>query len=199
MFRKVSWISGAIVSLFFVFWLGHTCLVTQKDLSLYCKYLEKQKQLSSQSLAETSRQTREQVQKDIWFSQESATRLHYKIESQSSELVLVPTKNKFEIIENLRNMKCWMQEKVYDSSSGTPMQQIRFIKADEGVYRYNQQELVANTVSLSLFRLPGSELSTDLPSQKAFLRGIAKDVTLTVSGKTPQFNARDFKATLREE
>ena len=79
------------------------------------------------------------------------------------------------------------------------MQQMRFFEAEEGLYRYNLQQFLAQSVTLSLFHLPGHNLPTTVNTEKAFMKGLAQDVSFSVSGKTPQFQAKQFKATIRQD
>jgi len=149
-------------------------------------------EMESQSSAAT--QTRIGVRKDIFFSQEGSRRLHYRIESSSSVLTMVPEKNKIEILENLSDIQCWMQEKLYEVGNSS-MQQLRHLQAAKGTYNLSKQEFVASNVMLSLFRLPGHDLKTSIPLSKAFLTGKAEDILFTVSGKTPKFEAHQFNAS----
>jgi hypothetical protein len=71
-----------------------------------------------------------------------------------------------------------------------------FFEAGEGTYQYTTQEFLAKSVALSLFRLPGHALPISLDINNAFLKGIAQDVSFSVSGKIPQFQAKRFQATL---
>lgn len=76
------------------------------------------------------------------------------------------------------------------------MQQIRFLAAEDGLYRYTTQEFLAQSVALSLYRLEGHNLPKETVTVKPFLKGIADDVSFAVSGKNPQFQAKHFKAEL---
>ena len=136
------------------------------------------------------------VRKDIWFTQEDQSRLHFRIDSNSSTLTLLPQDDKVDMIENLEGVRCWMQDKLYMTATG-PMQQMRYFEAKTGTYQLTSQQFLAHAVHLSLFRLPGSVLPTLLNPKTAFLRGIADDVSFSVAGKSPQFQADRFRATLK--
>jgi hypothetical protein len=88
-----------------------------------------------------------------------------------------------------------MQDKLY-AEGDVVMQQMRFFEADQGVYQYSTGQFAANSVILSLFRVPGVQLPTTIDPSKAFLQGIAQDVSFSIAGKTTQFQAQKFKATL---
>lgn len=176
-------------------WIFSIVYVTKKDLLSAQKILDKQKQLSSQTVWDTTYQKRQSVVKEIWFTQEDLSRLHYRICSQSSLLTLKPEGKKFEVVEKLENIQCWMQDKLYAATDSIgPMQQVRFLQAQEGLYRFTTQEFLAQSVFLSLYRLIGSELPYEMTPHLPFLKGRAEDVSFAVSGKNPQFMAQHFKA-----
>lgn len=198
MFKKYMAISALGVTALVVLGTIKLSFVTQSDIDKYKSLIEQYRQLANQSLSDSATQTREGVRKEIWFSQEDKSRLHYRIESDSSVLTVAPSGGKFDLIENLSNIRCWMQEKLYEEGSNN-MQQVRFLQASEGTYRYSQQQFLANSVALSMFRLPGHELVTPMSTRGAFLKGNANDISFSVSGKTPQFEAHQFTASLRQE
>lgn len=198
MFRRYMTISSLTISALVFLGIAKLCFVTKSDIVKYKSLVDEYRKLASQSLSESATQTRQGVRKDIWFSQEDTSRLHYRIESESSLLTLAPDNGKFDIVENLSNIRCWMQEKLYENGLSC-MQQLRFLQASKGIYRFRQQEFLANSVALSLFRLPGHELATPTSTRDAFLKGKAEDISFSVSGKTPQFQAHQFTASLRQE
>ena len=201
MFKREMWIVSGLLLPVLLFWIYQTTIVRSSDLALYQKWVEKRDIAASTSNPTETNQKRKRVRKDIWFSQDDHSRLHYQITSESSHLTLTPIKNSFEIVEFLQGVKCWMQDKLFISDAkNEPLQQARLIEAENGLYRYSTQEFTANGVVLSLFRLPGHALPT-IPINKnaAFLRGIAKDVSFLFSGKTPQFQARNFESMVEKE
>lgn len=193
-FRKVNsfvvW-SFACVSL--VWGCCFLCF-TKRDLQ---KYLRVDAREPSSLLASTE-QNRTSVVKEIYFTQEDNTRLHYRIASASSFLTLRPEKQRFVIDEKLQDIQCWMQDKLYydPNRPGVPMQQVRFLEAKDGIYRYAAQEFLAQTVAISLCRMVGHDLPQSVRLPKPFLQGVADDVSFAVSGKVPQFNAHHFRALI---
>ena len=89
-----------------------------------------------------------------------------------------------------------MQEKL--STEGTEMQQVRYFEARNGIYQHLSQEFLAHSVALSLYRLPGHTLPLKTIHSTAFLKGIAKDVSFSISGKTQNLTT-DFKASLNQK
>lgn len=170
----------------------------ESDYRAYRTALEQSRSFSKKSAPPVC-QKRSQVCKDIWFSNEGSERLHYRIESAASSLNLQPVQNKFEVIEQLHDMRCWMQDKVISAagSQGTT-QQTRYFTANEGVYNFLSQSLLASQATLSLYRLSGEHLPEigHLPSANPFLSGKAEEIRMLVSGKSPMFQANNFQASM---
>ncbi len=198
LFKKATKVSFLVLFLLLAAWGAKFLWITPYDLAITTRVMKKKERLaaSSEAIKTSTHQIRQKVQKDIWFSQEAGERLHYKIQSDTSLLTLEPKGKKVEIIENLEKIKCWMQDKIYYSADNTPLQQLRFFEADQGTYRYSASEFDAQTVILSLFRMPGHEIPETL-SSSPFIKGIARDVCFSVSGKTPKFQAKQFQAQLK--
>ncbi len=198
MFKKATLLTCFVVGTISFLWLFQCIWVRKSDHQLYLSFMEKQHQIdtSSKLVSQNAYQTRCGVRKDIWVAEEPSTRLHYRIESRFSVLKLLPGQSKTDIIENLSGITCWMQDKLYLEAE-QPFQQVRYLEADEGTYRYTSQQFDASQVSLSLMRLAGHQLSFNYNSKDAFLRGIAQDVSFSISEGTPQFQAQQFKASLR--
>lgn len=196
MFQRMTTLCFLSLGILTLVWGMSLFRVRQSDIDKVKKAAEKPDTPSSKSLFSTSQQQRKGVVKEIWFTQEDNSRLHYRIFSESSLLTIKPEGKSFELIEKLEKIKCWMQDKLYEPVVGAgPMQQIRFLAAEEGLYRYTTQEFLAQSVALSLFRMGGHELPKELTT-RPFLKGIAEDVSFGVSGKSPQFKAKHFKAEL---
>lgn len=197
MFRTATIFCLGFLAILTLCWGYSLVCVSQSDVaSIKQKILEQEKANSSTFFA-TTHQERKGVVKEIWFTQEEGSRLHYRIFSESSLLTIKPEGKGFDLIEKLEKIKCWMQDKLYDPAAGSgPMQQIRFLAAEEGIYRYTAQEFLAQSVALSLYRLGGHELPKTTTGTKPFLQGIAEDVSFAVSGKSPQFKAKHFNAEL---
>lgn len=200
MFQRMTIYSLVCLALLFCLFELLFVHVRPRDIEA-CRRLQMQDKIaSSQGLISTTHQHRKNVKKDIYFVQEDNSRLHYRIHSQSSLLTMQPKTEgkKIELHEKLEKIKCWMQDKLYYSSPGTgPMQQIRFLEAEEGLYNYTSQQFLAQSVALSLYRLPQHDLPYVVKTAP-FLKGIAQDVSFAVSGKTPSFKAQHFRAELNQ-
>jgi hypothetical protein len=200
MFKRYTLYTSLICGLTGLLWLFSIAWMQTGDKERYQRLLKRKQEISSasKSLSSSTHQVREEVRKDLYVAQSDASsRLHYQIKSKKSLLTLVPSGRHFDITENLEGVVCAMQDKLY-ASGQAPMQQMRYFEADHGVYRYTSQQLVAQDVSLSLFRIPGHELPPAIDPRLAFLKGIAQDVSFSIAGNTPQFQAKHFKASFKE-
>ena len=181
-------------------WISHLYFLKEKDYDAYHQMV-RERQLSSTPTYSSTKQHRKEVRKEIWATQDDLSRLHYRIESLSSIVSIIPVQNKFNLVESLSSIKSWMQDKLYLSAEKKePMQQLRYMEADQGMYSYASQNFTAQNVSLYLFRSLGHKLPEQaMDKEKAFLKGIAKDLSFTISTKVPNLQAEQFKAQLNHE
>jgi hypothetical protein len=198
MYARATRFTSLVVFLIVSLWIAQVTILRSKDITTYNNFSKKSKEFATTQNLATTHQKRQGVRKDIWLTQVDKTRNHTRIDSLTSTLTLLPKENKLDIMENLHDLKCWMQDKLYIAEK-TPMQQMRFFEAGEGSYQYTTGEFLAEAVTLSLFRIPGHQLPPHIDTKAAFLHGIAKDVSFSVAGKSTQFQAESFKATLNPE
>jgi hypothetical protein len=198
MFARASLFTLLGVGLLAALWIAQIGIVRSGDIAAYQRFSKKSKEVATTQSLSAANQQRQGVRKDIWLTQLDKTRNHTRIDSKTSTLTLLPKDDKVDIIENLHHLKCWMQDKLYVTGEA-PMQQMRFFEADTGTYQYTTGAFLAEAVTLSLFRIPGHKLPLKADPGVAFLHGIAKDVSFSVAGKSTQFQAESFKATLNPE
>ena len=169
----------------------HLFHVSDKDLGKYQKiYFSSKKQDSD---VKPATQKRSGVQKDIFFTR-NEQRFHFKIFSEKSEITVA---NKKEIIENLENIVCLTQDKIFfDNTKQEPMQQLRYFTAKEGTYTYPSHKFTTNFMNLTLFEAPGSELPASVNGLKPYLAGTAKEVSFSLIDKMPTLSAYHFKAAV---
>ena len=179
-------------------WLFLTLHISSKDLMRFKELKKKGQAIASASKSSSATQNRAGVRKDLWITEEGGKRLHNKIESASSILTLTPIDDHMEIIENLHQIRCSMQDKIINEN-GKTTQQVRYFDANSGLYQYSISRFSAETVALSLFRLPGSDLPESLSQKSPFMKGVAKDVSFALSGKASAFQAKYFKASFGGE
>ncbi len=200
MFKKQMALTLLVLIPVLALWIIKTTTLSSSDIATYQKLIKNQELASSVTSSNTN-QERYFVRKDIWFAQDNHSRLHYHILSKRSVLTLTPIHNKFEVVETLEGIQCWMQDRLFsEGPESSPMQQTRYIEAKEGLYRFNTQEFLANKVELSLYQLPGHHLPFESSILvKPFLHGIATNISFLFSGKTPHFQAAQFKAVVSKE
>lgn len=103
-------------------------------------------------------QFRENVTKDVWLRQEKPLYCH--IESVDSTLFFFSQGKQVEMIEELDQMECTLQEKLFYSDDGKPMQTVNYIRAARACYNYNTQVLTADNAQLWKYQLPGHTLTS---------------------------------------
>ncbi len=194
MFKKTIFsytfvIVGAIAG-----WLFLTLHVSQNDRNRFKELQQKGHAIAAASQSKSTQQNRAGVRKDFWITQEDGVRLHDRIESASSTLTLTPVDDHMDIIENLYQIRCSMQDKI-TLQEGQTFQQVRYFDADTGLYQYSLNRFTAQAVSLALYRLQGKDLPTNFTKQKPYLKGVARDVSFAIAGKASQFQAKHFKAS----
>jgi hypothetical protein len=169
----------------------------QTDYESYEKIQEKQKRsLTSNTFPkEEIHQMRDNVQKDLWVMNDNE-RLHFRIFSDHSDLTLQHKEKEMEIIENLKNIQCWIQEKI---SLPQNYQFIRYFSSEVGTYRYPSHSFFAPQIFLSFFQLPGSELPSDIFAFSPYLEGIAHRVFFQLTDKVPAFAASHLRALYKLE
>lgn len=175
-------------------WLFLTLHVTENDRKRFKELQQKGHEIAAASHSRPTKQNRGGVRKDLWIVQEGGLRLHDRIESASSTLTLTPVDDHMDIIENLNQIHCSMQDKIVEQD-GKWIQQVRYFDANTGVYQYSTNRFTAQAVALSLFRLPGKDLPSSLLKSSPYLKGVAQDVSFAVAGKASQFQAKHFKAS----
>lgn len=193
-FFKATITFSSLCALAIGLWFIKACVLQNEDLARYKKLVLKKE--GPETGLSSIYQTRQGISKDLWYVQEDNQRLHHRIESESSVLTMVSKKSKVDIVENLENITCFMQDKLYRGPDNAPMQQLRFFKANEGTYHYANQQFFAQTVQLSLLRSGGYNLPKQLEPSSAYLRGVAQDVSFFINDNVPKFHAEQFKASL---
>ncbi len=197
MFRTATFLSFILLGILFTSWYKKYAVMRKSDIAAFERIIKEKYDPEAQS-SSSAYQTRRGVVKDLWYSQEDDIRVHHRISSESSILTMVAKKNKVDLFENLENIHCLMQEKVYYSALHEPMQQVRFFSANDGTYHYSTQQFLAQRVKLSLHRLSGHSLPEEVDPMQSFLQGIAEDVSFSINNKIPEFHAEHFRANLKQ-
>jgi hypothetical protein len=88
--------------------------VTPEDEARYQELIRSSTPSANQSQlsVEIAKQKREDIEKNIWFSQKM-NRLHLRLRSERSTIQFIHTGKKKEIFEDLEEVACYMQESLY--------------------------------------------------------------------------------------
>lgn len=143
-----------------------------------------------------AKQTRHNVQKQFIFNQ-NEHRLQWRIGSTSSDISLEHKGKSVEFVECLQNMTCMMQEKIISLNEGRLSQLVRCIEAKEAFYHYKHNQLEAEEVTLTRYRLPGDHWVQSLDACQPFMKGQAQSIQLTFS-PGPLFKAQGFQASFED-
>ncbi|PWU14971.1 MAG: hypothetical protein C5B45_03520 [Chlamydiae bacterium] len=183
---------GCILLMIITFaWGSFFLRVRPVDKSNVLHLLERQMQSKTGFLS--ANQKRVKVTKDIWLTQDDNSRLHHRIKSKSSLLVLKPNEGKLKLIEELDQIHCLMQERIYYNNA-LPMQQVRLLEANSGEYHFSEKQLLSQGVSISVYKLRTHSLPQEIFSTSPIFSGNAENISLITSGKTPELQAKGFIA-----
>lgn len=120
-----------------------------------------------------------------------------RITSRDSELFLFRQHKEIEIVEELDHVRCILQEELYVTPQGQPMQIVHTLEAERACYDYTTQTLTASDALVRKYRLPGHALG-EFPRGAALMSSRAKHVTLTIHGKDYNLNAKGLTLILGE-
>ena len=185
MLKQATFIGCVLIAIITLVWGSFFLRIRPIDKSKVLNLLEREMQSKTGFLSVS--QKRLKVTKDIWFSQDDNSRLHHRIKSKSSLLVLKPHG------EELNQIHCLMQERIYYNNE-LPMQQVRLLKASSGEYHFSEKQLLSQGVSISIYKLNTHSLPQEILSTLPIFSGNAENISLTTSGKTPEFQAKGFMA-----
>jgi len=146
----------------------------------------------------TIQQMRNGGSKDFWIHDQHIGRMHHRIESSHSVLTAQEGGKQLHFTEQIFNMKGYIQEKVERDNDMQPVQHVRYIESEEGLYQYFDRHFEAENILLALFRVPGTTLPLELSPDEAFLRGVAEGASLSLAGRTPNFHAQMFRADVQQ-
>ncbi|MFA6118461.1 MAG: hypothetical protein WCT85_03755 [Parachlamydiales bacterium] len=171
---------GISISLF----LTNLFIITKKDLSEFESMTQKNGDFKSQ----TAHQIRKDVKKDLYII-DNSSRNHYIVSSNESEIFLNKKNQKYELIENLNNIKFLCYENVEDQNSG----QIKDISAQSGIYYFPAHKLNLKNIDLSFYNITNSIDS--YVSRNPFFTGMAKELFFSVNKKKPVIEVKSFEGS----
>ncbi len=152
--------------------------------------------------------SREEVSKNLWISRKGE-KLRALIKSNESTLVLQQDiQFQTNAIEKINDCLCYIQQKKYyidkngleSSEEGTPMQQVCVLKVSLGCYNYNSQEFNAKHSLITIYQLPGHEISDKMPLKQGvkILEGECDSIQFILSGQEPRLSAHNLNASITQ-
>ena len=203
---------GFFIGSLFIFGIGLAffvfSLVTyhEEDSRLYQQLIESEdpNHLNDASPYK-AKQQRQAIQKDIFFTQKEE-RLQLRLISAEAELILDHHDDETEIIEQMHDVKCYMQEELFyvlpdgrktqaaDAEGVKAMQIIRYLEAEAASYHYKSEKFKAENVKISRYAVQGHQLEDFNQAAKLIMDGLAKKVEFSLSGKDLNFKAHQLKA-----
>lgn len=193
-FKKALFSTMMLFSLAVGYIAYYNFRIFPRDIEKYEQLLEDQKGSSTQEDKETT-QTRFNTQKDVW-QQDKDARLHYRINAEQSTLHLRPKGKKIEMFEEMHNISCLLQEKLYVQQQ-EKMQELRAFTASYGTYDFSKHTFLAEKVLLDFYTAKGHELPKSKEIATPFLKGLAKQVSFSFSSDGPAFHAEKFRAEMQ--
>ncbi len=194
---------------------------SEKDVQQYHALVNKsQSRRESKKNPYVATQYREGVIKDIYYRNDEGV-LQARVASDRSRLVFDQQPEGMEILEYMEQLTCAMQKELFyvtqngdeiisDGEGGfknrkgrlisseeislKPMQIVRFVIADNAVYYYNKEKLVADYPTVFEYRLEGHQLPEDYESATLMMRGVAENVEASFENGKPAFLAKRLKA-----
>lgn len=129
-------------------------------------------------------QDRTGVQKDLWIPK-SGRRLHTRLKSAASHLVISEKNSKIDATEALSEVEYASQE--------SP-RLLRAAIAKEGVYSYPANTFRAFDADIYLIEAASSSLPDAIDPSSAHFSGHAAQIDAALSQKTPSFEAKEISA-----
>lgn len=191
---KVIWMVFALACLAGLGWWIYP--IREADRTLYAELSKSSNPDESDHHLSYSQHKRHNVCKQVWYQDE--TPLYFRIDSEDSELFFFRQHHQVEVIEQLENVNCIMQEELYYEDQ-VPMQKVRYLQAERASYNYNTQLFVAEKANLWKYQLEGHEPPTQMPQTQALMRATAQSVEFTLKGEKLNFVAHQMKATLNSK
>lgn len=167
--------------------------IKERDRIQYAELCKSSNPETNEALLSYSEQKRKGVRKQVWYQDEDP--LYFRIEGQESELFFFRQNNRVEIVEELTDVTCIMQEDLFYEGE-KPMQRVRYLKAERASYNYSSHLFVAENVHLWKYQLEGHTPPDNIEHAKALMRATAQSVEFTLKGNKLNFIAHQMKATV---
>ncbi len=207
MFKKRSLALTLLLALCFSVTLLSMFRISKRSRRKYSKILSK---LQPGDSSHSGASRRNKVKKDVWV-EKSDNIFHYLVVSGDSILHLNQSRSKqMQAIEEMGDITCYLQQKKYyvDSKGaeasefeGQPMQQICILKMADGTYNYFNKNFYGDNALISVYQLPGHELSSNVSVKDAtkVLDGVCDSVKFSLDDQKPRLSTQNLQANVYTE
>lgn len=175
--------------------LYYTCFyILPKDIKEYEKEIKKSEQKRArEKTSSPCDQERARVKKEIW-SPCDEHRLYTLITAASSKLHIERHCGKIELKEDLQDVFCLIQDKIYQTTNAELMQNLKTLTCPGGVYDYSEKSFRSGKVVMGLYTLAGSTPPLEIALIPPQMKGFAKKTTLSFKDHLLFFKAEAFSA-----
>lgn len=190
--------SGIAVFILGLIGIGLTLFVpSREDVQSYHQLM-----VESSSKEHDQKEDYKAIQKRIGmhkqiFHYDGDSRLEIRLGSAKSELVLERENEEIVIVENMEDLKCYIQEKFIKKSTAEPRQQILVLTSDKASYDYKKEKLITDKIKIARYDIPGVILTEDLENFKPILSGEAESAEFDLKGSHFNFKSNQFKAKIQ--
>ncbi len=203
--NKIYFLSGLfLIAAFYTVWVFYT--PTSRNYRDYQRLMHYSDAVKipeeTQNLAQ---QERDQTSRQFIFTQ-GTERLQWLMKSAKSTICLEQIDNSLQLKENLKKMSCMMQENEIkiseDLSSNSALQSkpdqiVRYIEAQEALYFYKRQQLVAEQAAIKRYQIPQEKWMEQLFSYQPVMQAQARKIQVDFS-KQPTFKAQGFQLIFQD-
>ncbi len=143
------------------------------------------------------KQVRFGVYKEIWQT-EGLDRKMIKISSPSSKVVVKDEEGHLKLIEELKDCKCQIQEKILRNASSIN-QEFQDIKASQASFCYDNHSFILENLTIQKWKAPGATLPLKEKGGILLMKGQAKKATFKLQDQNFSFLLDRCKATFYTE
>lgn len=186
--------------------------VEKTDATIYQKLVDRaaNKMPDTISSSTDSKEHSENIRKEIWIHNPEF-RQQILLLSSGANLDFLRHEDKIEVVENLNQVKIWLQEELfYVDANGLKIskqeaknhsgpleekQQILLLESENATYYWKTKCILANKANITRFQVAGHTLNIEqLSEDTSTMSGSAKQVTLGFKDKQIFFNAKQLHA-----
>lgn len=155
--RKIGFLCLGLILAGLIYVIAMLCCVPA-DLISYNKFLDKvHKTMSGRGKTPyCAEQLRQGISREIWYTNGSERQKIFLTASEA-ELAYEGIGNDVEIVEHLKDVKGWVQEKLFWQENA-PMQFMRHLEADQALYRNEKRLISADNIKITGYCLPSHQL-----------------------------------------